>query len=110
MSERPSRPYLKVAAVAGGYAASLAIAVLAVVINVAETNGPVAQASSGMYAFGDLVLFVAVFGLCSLVPTALGLFYLRRHRYFWIVIGVLGIGLVLSIAAVLLFVLAVTGT
>lgn len=105
-----SRRALKFGLVAAGYAVSLAIALAVVAIRVAETSGPVAQASSGMYAFGDLLTFVAVFGVGSLVPTALGLFFLRHTRYFWPVIAVLAFGLVLSAAAVFFFILAITGT
>jgi hypothetical protein len=103
------RPSVKFGLVAVGYAAALAIALGVVAIRVAETSGPVAQASSGMYAFGDLLTFLAVFGAGSLVPTGLGIYFLWRTRYFWPVIVVLGLGIVLSIAAVVLFIVSVTG-
>ena len=108
---RPSsaRPLLKFGLVAIGYAAALAIALAVVAIRVAETSGPVGQASSGMYAFGDLLTFLAVFGAGSLLPTGLGFYFLWRTRYFWPVAGVLGLGIILSVAAVALFVLAATG-
>ena len=48
-----------------------------------DTQGPDAQASAGMYAFGDFMLFVAVFGIAALLPTGLGLYYLRPVRFFW---------------------------
>jgi hypothetical protein len=104
-----SRPYVKFGIVAAGYVAALAIALAVVALRVAETSGPVARASSGMYAFGDLLTFLAVFGACSFVPTGFGVYFLWQTRYFWPVIGMLGFGLVLSIAAVALFILAVTG-
>src|SRR5262249_28307927 len=75
-----SRPLVQFGLVAGGYAAALAIAAAVVAVRVVESSGPVAQASSGMYAFGDLLTFLAVFGAASLVPTALGLFFLTRPR------------------------------
>ena len=56
--------FVKVAVVAGGYVAAFLIASAVVAVRVAVTSGPVAQASSGMYAFGDAFLFVGVFGVC----------------------------------------------
>jgi hypothetical protein len=38
----------------------------------------VLQASSGMSAFGDLVLFVGVFSVLALFPTGLMLYFLVR--------------------------------
>jgi hypothetical protein len=86
----------KISAVAAGYVAALIIACVAVSIRVANTAGPDAQASSGMYAFGDAVLFVAVFGVSALVPTVAVLFFLRPYRRFWTVLGTLGIGVALT--------------
>jgi hypothetical protein len=72
--------FKKVALVAGGYVAAALIAATAVAIGGADTSGPDAQASSGMSAFGDALLFVAVFGICALVPTAAALFFLTARR------------------------------
>jgi hypothetical protein len=69
----------KIGTVLIGYVIAILIAGAAVAIQVATTNGPDAQASSGMYAFGDAMLFVAIFGLCSLVPTVMALFFLRPY-------------------------------
>jgi hypothetical protein len=74
---------LKLALIAAGYVAAFLIAGAVVAGRVATTSGPDAQASSGMYAFGDAVLFIAVFGFCSLAPTAVALFLLRPYRRFW---------------------------
>lgn len=41
------------------------------------------SASSGMYAFGDLLSGVAVFGVVALVPLALTLYWLRSVNWFW---------------------------
>jgi hypothetical protein len=38
-----------------------------------------ARASAGMYAFGDLILFLGVFGILSLFPTGLALYFLWRR-------------------------------
>lgn len=95
---------LKVAGVAGGYIAAFLVAAAAVAIRVASTSGPDAQASSGMYAFGDAVLFAAVFGVCALVPTGAALFFLRPYRRFWTVLAALGLAVaVTGIAAAILY-------
>lgn len=78
---------LKVTAVAGGYVAAFLAASAAVAIRVAFTSGPDAQAASGMFAFGDGVLFVAVFGALALVPTGGALYLLRPYRRFWVVLS-----------------------
>lgn len=41
------------------------------------------QASSGMYAFGDFLLCVGVFGLMALFPTGLALWFLRPFHRLW---------------------------
>jgi hypothetical protein len=98
------KPLLKVAVIAGGYIAAFLMASAAVAIHVANTSGPEAQASSGMYAFGDAVLFVAVFGVAALVPTGAALFFLRPYRHFWTVLSALGLALaVTGVTAAILF-------
>jgi hypothetical protein len=87
----------KVAVVVGGYVAAFGIAAAVVSLNVALSHRTANQASSGMVAFGDTLLFLGVFGLVSIVPTGAGLFFLRPYRPFW---------RLLSAAAVLI---AVTG-
>jgi hypothetical protein len=94
----------KLAVVAAGYVAAFLIASAAVGVRLANTRGPEAQASSGMYAFGDLALFVAVFGVVALAPTGAALFFLRPYRQFWTVLSVLGLGVaVTGLAAVALY-------
>ena len=70
------KPILKVAIVAAGYVLAILIAWAAVAVHAVLTNGPAAQASAGMSAFGDLVLFVLVFGAVSLVPTGAAVFFI----------------------------------
>ena len=90
---------LKVGAVAGGYIAAFLVASAAVGI-----RGPDAQASSGMYAAGDALLFAAVFGVAALVPTGAALFFLRPYRRFWAVLSTFILGVaVTGLAAVALF-------
>jgi hypothetical protein len=44
-----------------------------------------------MYAFGDGLLFIAVFSAVALFPTGLALFYLRPCRWFWVAISVMAV-------------------
>src|SRR5258708_26208179 len=57
-----------------------------------------------MYAFGDAILFVAVFGVVALAPTGAALFFLRPYRRFWTVLAALGLAVaVTGVTAVILF-------
>jgi len=64
--------------VIGGYIAACLVAYGAVYINDLFMDPAVLQASSGMSAFGDLILFVGVFGVLALFPTGLMLYFLVR--------------------------------
>jgi hypothetical protein len=98
------KPLVKSTLVAGGYMAAFLMASAAVAIHEANTNGPDAQAASGMYAFGDALLFVAIFGVSALVPTGAALFFLRPYRSFWTVLSALGLAVaVTGVAAAVLF-------
>jgi hypothetical protein len=98
------KPAHKIGAVAAGYFAAFLLASAAVAIRLVFTGGPDAQAASGMYAFGDLALFVAVFGLAGLVPTGAAMFFLSPYRYFWVAISSVGFLLaVIGVAAAVLF-------
>jgi hypothetical protein len=70
------KPVLKVAIVAGGYLLAFLMACAAVALHAALLSEPGAQASAGMSAFGDLILFVAVFGAIALLPTGAAVFFL----------------------------------
>jgi hypothetical protein len=91
------RASAKIGLVLAGYAGALLLAWAVVALYIAATNTPDRQASSGMYAFGDSLFFLAVFGVASVPATGAALFFLRPHRLFW---------RVLSVAALLI---AVTG-
>ncbi len=98
------KPLVKAGVVAAGYVAALVVAAAVVGIRLAHTSGPDVQASGGMYAFGDAFLFVAVFGLGALVPTAAALFFLRSYRHFWTLLCSVGLGvLVAGLTAAALF-------
>src|SRR5262245_39170801 len=98
------KPAVKIGAVVAGYVAALIVAFAAVAGRVALTSGPDAQASSGMCAFGDALLFVAVFSVASLMPTGAALFLLRPYRRFWHVLSGLGLAVAAtSVVAAALF-------
>ena len=77
--------------VAGGYAAAVLLAFGVVSVYISNTGGPDRDLYSGMYAFGDSLLFIAVFGVASIVPTGLALVFLRQSRAFWIVLSVVAL-------------------
>jgi hypothetical protein len=81
----------KAGIVVGGYFAAILIAIGVVFIYINFTSGPDRDASSGMYAFGDSLLFIAVFGVVSTIPTGLTLVFLRQSRLFWITLCVLAL-------------------
>jgi hypothetical protein len=94
---------LKVTVVAGGYVAAFLAASAAVAIRMATTRGD-PQAAGGMYAFGDSVVFVAVFGVLALVPTGGALYFLRPYRRFWMVLSLLCLAVaVTGLTAAILF-------
>jgi hypothetical protein len=74
------KPLLKVAIVAGGYLLAILVACAAVALHAGLTSESGAQASGGMSAFGDLVLFVAVFGTVALVPTGAAFYFLLSKK------------------------------
>lgn len=81
----------RVGLVAGGYLAALVAATLALLAYVQVTNGPDRDASSGMYAFADALLFLLVWAAGSVAPTTLMLYFLRRSIVPWRVFGSLGL-------------------
>lgn len=74
------KPVLKVALVAGGYLLAFLMACVAVGLHAGLSGESGAQASGGMAAFGDLVLFVTVFGAVALVPTGVAFFFLFSKK------------------------------
>jgi hypothetical protein len=78
----------KFGSVLAGYVAAALAANAAVAVRLAHTSGTDAQASPGMYAFGDGLVFIAVFGAVALFPTGLALWFLRPFRWFWTMLSV----------------------
>jgi hypothetical protein len=64
--------------VIGGYVAACLIASGAVYVNGLFTQNAAAQASAGMFAFGDLVLFIVLLSVLALIPTGLAVYFLVR--------------------------------
>ncbi len=73
----------KVILVVAGYLGALVVAFVVVGLYIAATNGPDRQAYSGMFAFGDSLLFLGVFALAAIPATAMALFFLRPYPTFW---------------------------
>lgn len=73
------RPFVKLAIVLAGYLAAWLVASLVVAAHEAVTAND-AHGADGMFAFGDLLLFVAVFGVASLVPTFVAIRLFRSPR------------------------------
>jgi hypothetical protein len=69
--------------VAAGYLMALVIAGVVVGIYAAATNGSDRQASSGMVAFGDSILFLTIFAVTAIPATGAALFFLRPYPLFW---------------------------
>lgn len=90
------KPIAKISVVGAGYVVAIILASMAVALHVL-VSGPDAQAAGGMYAFGDSVLFVAVFGVAALLPTGAALFFLRPYRAFWYAIS--GLGLIVAVTS-----------
>lgn len=82
----------KAAIVCGGYLLAFVAAGMAGWLYNVETAKLPYDTSGGMYAGGELLTSLAAFLLVALVPTVMGLWFLRRHRGLWqaIAIGALG--------------------
>jgi len=73
----------KAAVVVGGYVAAIGAAALAGWLYDIEMAHKPYDTSGGMYAGGQLLQSLAAFSIVALVPTALWLWFLRRHTRFW---------------------------
>jgi hypothetical protein len=85
----------KVMLVVGGYLLAFVIASIVVSIYVAATNGSDRQTYSGMFAFGDSLLFLGVLAVAAIPATGIALVFLRPYRTFWSMVS----GAALVIAA-----------
>jgi hypothetical protein len=101
-------PFAKAGLVAIGYIAAGAIAWVVVSIYVAATSGPDRQ--GGMSAFGDSLLFLAVFGLAAVPATGAGLFFLRTRPVVWGTLSVVSLAVAFTSLAACLTYLAPTAS
>jgi hypothetical protein len=103
------RPLARVGLVLGGYVVAFVVASALVAVYVAATSGPDRQASSGMYGFGDDLLFLAVFGIAAVPASGAALFFLKPYRSFWLALSVAALGIAATgLAAVIGYVAART--
>ena len=77
------RPVAKAGLVVAGYVVAFGIALAVVALYVARTSGPDRVTYGGMYAFGDDLLFLAVFAVAAVPATGAALFFLRPYPRFW---------------------------
>ena len=68
----------KLGLVIGGYVMACLIANTVVYVWQQFTKDASAQASAGMYAGSDLLLFIGVFGVLAFIPTGLAAYFLLR--------------------------------
>ncbi len=73
--------FYKLVSVLGGYFAAFVVALAVAYVFAWMRQSE--SASGGMQAFGDLLGFLGLFGVLSLVPTALALYFLRSVQKFW---------------------------
>ena len=99
---RNVRPLVKVGLVLAGYLGAFLVAAGAFYVRMRQTAGD-PDAHGGMQAFGDVMLFIFVFGFTALLPTGLALYFLRPVRRFWTVVSMCALALASTgvVAAVL---------
>jgi hypothetical protein len=95
-------PRAKTGLVVAGYLLAFCVAWAAVAVNTALTNTPDRQTQGGMSAFGDLLLFLAAFGVAAIPATGAALFFLRQNRTFWRVLSIAAIAIALTALGALL--------
>ena len=86
--------YYKLTLVLAGYAAALLVSFA--VCYVLEKIFPGPDPSGGMQAFGDMLRFLGLFGFLAILPTALGLYFLRPIEKFWIIFSYASLALALT--------------
>src|SRR5258705_8663252 len=83
---------VKIGIVIVGYILALAAAFVTTYIRELATQGTDAQASPGMFGFGQDILFLLVFGVLALIPTVLAFYFVRSSEKFWNWFAVLCLG------------------
>jgi len=80
--------WVKAAIVLGGYSFACLVSFVAVAVYDRRFSPADNQQMGGMIAGGEMMYGAGVFVLVALVPTALGLWFLRRHRPSWSVLSI----------------------
>jgi len=96
-----SKPEARVGLIIAGYAAAILVALLVVRIYMGLTSGPARDASAGMFAFGDMLAFLAAFGLAAVPATVGALFLLRSRPGFWMPLAIVALLLAATSVAAL---------
>ncbi|HVM59556.1 MAG TPA: hypothetical protein VMV72_01715 [Verrucomicrobiae bacterium] len=91
LAPSPRTALRKLALVLAGYITAFLLTCAVFYVRSFFMPDDASQASAGMQAFGDLMLFLGMFGTLSLVPTGLALFFLRKSRGFWILLSILSL-------------------
>ena len=106
MSLQTLRGPVKVGLVAAGYLVAFLIASAVVAAYVVSTSGPDRTLYGVMYAFGDSILFLAVFGVAGTIPTGAALYFLRPYPWFWRALRVVAAVIAITALATLAVVVA----
>ena len=88
----------KVGLVIGGYVTAIVAGDVAGRLYDARMAALPYDTSGGMYAGGQMMSMLGAFLIVSLVPTLLGLWFLRRHEGFWNAVAVTSLVFVHSFA------------
>ena len=86
----------KAALVLAGYILALVLAFAAAHIQELWIQDDQVQASSGMWAFGDVILFVSVFSFTALFPTGLAVYFVHKSSVFWKVFAAVSVAIALT--------------
>src|SRR5678815_4601497 len=88
--------------VIGGYAAAVVAAMVAAWLYDVRAAALPYDTSGGMYAGGQMLQSLGAFLVVALVPTLLGLWFLRGHERFWNAVAVASLAFaVIGLVAVL---------
>lgn len=82
------KTWVKVAVVCGGYLLAFAAAGVASYLYDVRAAAQPYDTSGGMYAAGEALTGLGVFLMVALVPTLLGLWFVRRNARLWHVVAV----------------------
>lgn len=88
--------WMKLALVLAGYALAFAASAIVVALYDRGFSPADTQAMGGMIAGGEMMLGAGVFGLAAMVPTGLGLWFLRGSRRFWSAFSAAGLAFAIA--------------